>query len=205
MFFDRLPILLLAHVMNIHFKLCSKVVVIKSYSILICFSGWVVMLSEIWWASGLILMGVSQCMSIDNLANRKWCIFFFYLPKSMAYCKTVFSPLLMHWRYHSLAQRHWYISWYVELVMLHTLVLINPLWPWYAYKVSWILSTLVQVMAWCPMAPSHFLIMNRLIVHWTIRNKLLWNLNQNTNIFLKEMTLKMSSAKGQPFCSGLNM
>ena len=34
------------------------------------------------------------------------------------------------------------------------------------------------------------------------RNKLQWNLNQNTNIFIQENTLKMF-ANHQPFCSGI--
>ena len=42
----------------------------------------------------------------------------------------------------------------------------------------------------------------RLIVNWTLRNKFQWNLNRNSNIFIQENPLEMSSAKWRPFCPG---
>ena len=41
--------------------------------------------------------------------------------------------------------------------------------------------------------------------NWTLRNKLQWNLNRNSLIFIKKMYLKMSSGNLRPFCLGLNV
>ena len=39
----------------------------------------------------------------------------------------------------------------------------------------------------CPWpAPSHYLYQCWIIVNWTLRNKLQWNLNKNSNIFIQE-------------------
>ena len=43
------------------------------------------------------------------------------------------------------------------------------------------------------------------IVSWTARNKLQWNVNQNSYIFIKKIQLKMLSGKWRPFCLGLNV
>ena len=43
------------------------------------------------------------------------------------------------------------------------------------------------------------------IVNWTLRNKIQWNLNRNSYIFIKKMHLKISSAKWRPFCLSLNV
>ena len=59
-------------------------------------------------------------------------------------------------------------------------------------------SALVQVMACCTTSPSHHFNHWWLIVNCTFRNKLQWNLSK------KKMHLKKSSAKLQPFCSGLD-
>ena len=40
--------------------------------------------------------------------------------------------------------------------------------------------------------PSHYLNQCLVIVHWTLRNKLQWNFNQNTKIFILENTSKNS-------------
>ena len=40
----------------------------------------------------------------------------------------------------------------------------------------------------------------RVIVYWTLRNKLQWNFDKNTTIFINEK----SSAKWRPFCPGGN-
>ena len=47
-------------------------------------------------------------------------------------------------------------------------------------------------------APSHELNQCWLIVNWTLRNKLQWDLNQNTSFSFMKMALKMSSAKWRP-------
>ena len=43
------------------------------------------------------------------------------------------------------------------------------------------------------------------IVNWILGNKLQWNLNRNSHIFIKKMLLKMSSAKWRLFCLGFNV
>ena len=53
-------------------------------------------------------------------------------------------------------------------------------------------------------APSHYLNQYCIIVNWALRNKLQWNVIQNSNIFIQKMHFKISSAKWCPFCFGLN-
>ena len=43
------------------------------------------------------------------------------------------------------------------------------------------------------------------LVYWTIKNKLQWNFNRNSNISPKKIRLKMSCAKCYPIRLGLNM
>ena len=50
------------------------------------------------------------------------------------------------------------------------------------YMRRWIGAALVQIMAY--LAPSHYLNQCLPIVNWTLRNKLKWNFNQNTNLFI---------------------
>ena len=50
------------------------------------------------------------------------------------------------------------------------------------------LSSLVQVMACCPTAPSHYLNQCWHTVNWTLWNKLRWNFNQNIMIFILKKT-----------------
>ena len=52
-------------------------------------------------------------------------------------------------------------------------------------------------------APSHYLDQCWVIVNCILRNKPQWN--QNTKLFIHKMHLKISSAKWQPFCLGLNV
>ena len=59
------------------------------------------------------------------------------------------------------------------------------------------------LVAWT--APTHYLNQCWNIVNWTLGNKLQWNSNRNSNIFIKKMHLKMSSGKSRPFCLGLNV
>ena len=54
-------------------------------------------------------------------------------------------------------------------------------------------------------AASHYLHQCWNIVNWTPRNKLRWNVNQNSYIFIHEIHLEMSSGKWRPFCLGLNV
>ena len=43
------------------------------------------------------------------------------------------------------------------------------------------------------------------IVNWTLRNKLQWNFNRNSKIFIKKIHLNVSSVKCRPFHLGLNV
>ena len=59
------------------------------------------------------------------------------------------------------------------------------------------------LVAWS--APSHYLNQCRNIVNWTLENKLQWNFNQNSNIFIQENALKndvceTASILSQPQC-----
>ena len=65
--------------------------------------------------------------------------------------------------------------------------------------------SLVQVMTWHMLVPSHYLHQCWIIVNWTSRNKFHWNFKQNNVAFIHEKHLKMSSAKWQPFCLSLNV
>ena len=49
---------------------------------------------------------------------------------------------------------------------------------------QWIGSALVQIMAVAYSAPSHYLNQCWFIVNWNLRNKLQWNFNENTKIFI---------------------
>ena len=53
--------------------------------------------------------------------------------------------------------------------------------------------------------PSHYLNQCWFIVNWTLGNKLQWNSNQNIDILIQIMHLKMSSANCQSFCSSLDV
>ena len=46
--------------------------------------------------------------------------------------------------------------------------------------------------------PSHHLTQCSLIINWILGNKLQWNSDQNTKLFIEEKT--MSSVKWRPFC-----
>ena len=52
--------------------------------------------------------------------------------------------------------------------------------------------------------PSHNLNQCWLIFDWNHLNKLKWNLNQNTPIFIQENEFENSFAKWRPFCLSLN-
>ena len=52
---------------------------------------------------------------------------------------------------------------------------------------------------------SHYLNQCWNIVNWTLRNKFQWNFNRNSNIFIYENRMKISSAKWRSFCPCLNV
>ena len=52
---------------------------------------------------------------------------------------------------------------------------------------------------------SHYLNQCWKIVYWTLRNKLQWNPNRNSYIFIQENAFEKSSRKGHPFYLGLNL
>ena len=52
---------------------------------------------------------------------------------------------------------------------------------------------------------SHYLNQCWNIVNWTLRNKLKWDFNWNSNISFMQMHLKVLSGKWQPFCLGINV
>ena len=56
-----------------------------------------------------------------------------------------------------------------------------------------------------PDRPSHYVNQCRNNVNWTLRNKLQWNLNRNSYIFIQENALKISSGKWRPFYFGLSL
>ena len=63
---------------------------------------------------------------------------------------------------------------------------INSSPPSAAHMRQWNGSALVQIMACHLFAPSHYLNKCWVIVYWTLRNKLQWNFNQNTKLFINE-------------------
>ena len=65
---------------------------------------------------------------------------------------------------------------------------INSSPPSATYMHQWTVSPFIQIMDWLVAysAPSHYLNQCWNIVNWTIRNKLKWNLNRNSNIFIQE-------------------
>ena len=89
------------------------------------------------------------------------------------------SPTHMCWRYQNLPLSHWY-----------RLPLFNSSSPSAAYMRQWAGSALVQIMACHSSAPSHYLKQCWFIVNWTLRNKIQWNSNQNTKIFIHENTFE---------------
>ena len=65
---------------------------------------------------------------------------------------------------------------------------------------------LVSVQKWfIAYSSSHYLNQCQGIVNWTLRNKLQWNINQNTKLCIHENACKMSSAKWWPCCLGPNV
>ena len=82
---------------------------------------------------------------------------------------------------------------------------INSLRPSDAYMRQWISHQWLRqwLRAWS--APSHYLNQWQNIVNWTLKNKIQWNFNRNSYIFIHENAFENMSGKWQPFCLGLNV
>ena len=66
-----------------------------------------------------------------------------------------------------------------------------------------ICQVIMDIDAWT--APTHYLKQCWIIVNWTLRNKLQWNFNRNSNIFIQENALEhvvceMASILSRPQC-----
>ena len=80
--------------------------------------------------------------------------------------------------------------------------LLNPLWPNDVLE-PW--STLVQVMAWHLLVPSHYLNQCWIIHNWTPRNKFRWSFNESKIILNQEnasknVVCKMKAILFKPQC-----
>ena len=65
-------------------------------------------------------------------------------------------------------------------------------------------SVLVQIMAWSRFGASHYPIPCSLIVNWILTNKVQWNLNQNTEVFIQENAFEMVVCEMAAILSRLN-
>ena len=86
----------------------------------------------------------------------------------------------------------------------------NSLWPSDTIWRHSRHSTLVKVMACCLTTPRHQLSWCWLTVNCTLRNKLQWNHNQNTKLFIQENAFengvcKMSAILFRPQCVNLRL
>ena len=66
-------------------------------------------LNSMWQMNGVILFSTHYYFTViyfHSHTHHKWDLLQYYI--SMAWCKTMVSPLLMQWGYHSLALSHWY-------------------------------------------------------------------------------------------------
>ena len=77
--------------------------------------------------------------------------------------------------------------------------LVSPLCCIYA---SVFRSALVQIMVCYLSAPSHYLNQSRVIVNWTLRNKLQLNVYQSTKRFIHGNASEYIVCKRRPFCPG---
>ena len=62
---------------------------------------------------------------------------------------------------------------------------------------------ITRIVIWT--APSHYLNHCWNIVNWTLGNKLQWNFNRNSNIFIQENALENVVCKMASICLGLNV
>ena len=93
------------------------------------------------------------------------------------------------------------ITFLYQNIPLH----INSLRPSDAYMRQWTNHHWFRywLVAWT--APSHYLKQCWIIVNWSLRNKLQWNFNRNSNIFIQENALEhvvceMASILSRPQC-----
>ena len=98
------------------------------------------------------------------------------------------------------AEEVWFMSWanrenkdsdylILELKNYLSQMFLNSLWP---SDIMWWhrCFTLVQVMACCLTAPSHYHNLCWLLVNWTTGNKFQWNLNRHKRNFLQEKAVE---------------
>ena len=74
---------------------------------------------------------------------------------------------------------------FISLPHTHTLTHTSA-----AYMRRWTGSVLYQIMACACLAPTRYLNQHWFIVNYTLRNKLQWNLNQNTTFFIHEIAFE---------------
>ena len=77
-------------------------------------------------------------------------------------------------------------------------------WDHVTHICQWTGSSMVQVMACCLMAPSHYLNQCWFIVNQIPRNELLWNLTKDIKLFIQENTSENVISNWGPYCSGIN-
>ena len=95
-----------------------------------------------------------------------------------------------------------------ELMMFSLLTHICITWPQWdnmlrmddAQVPQWTWSSLVQIMVCCLPVPSHNLNQWWLIVDWTLKNKLQWDLNQSTTHFIQENELENAICLQNAIC-----
>ena len=98
-------------------------------------------------------------------------------------------PLLIHWR----------CPFFSKTSGLNS---VSSLWPSDAIWQQRCWSTVIQAMAWCPRAPSHYL--NK-CWHWPLGTNFNEILTEIQTSSLKKIHWKIVPAKCQPFCLNLNM
>ena len=77
-------------------------------------------------------------------------------------------------------------------------------WPHWVQPTHICVGSLITISSDNGLASRHYLNQRWNIVNLTLRNKLQGNFDRDSNIFIWKMRLKVSSAKWQPFCRGLN-
>ena len=92
-----------------------------------------------------------------------------------------------------------------ECVLPELKAMPNSLRPSDAHIRRWNESSLVQIMACACSAPSHYRNQCWNIVNWTLRNKLQWNFNRNSDIFFQDNSLEsvvceMAAILSRPQC-----
>ena len=87
---------------------------------------------------------------------------------------------------------HICIIWLQCVKLEHRLICMkfcfNSFPPSAAYMCQWIVSALVQIMLVAYSTPCHYLNHCWAIINWTLTDKLQWNFNQNTKLFIYKNT-----------------